>query len=75
MELQANWKPNDNYALGLVTQEQSLTMVLHVIIQTQQRVGSACNDEMNVRVPRHQINLIGTKIFNKNYLKHLNLNT
>ena len=73
LELQTNWKPNDDYALGLVIQEQSLTMVLLVIIQTQQRLRICCNDEMNVRVPRHQLNLIGTKIFNKNLSQTLKI--
>ena len=34
---------------------------------------SACNDEMNVRVPRDQINLSGTKLVNKNLSHTVNI--
>ena len=34
---------------------------------------AACNDEMNVRVPRHQINFSGIKDFNNNLTQTLKL--
>jgi len=61
LELQTNWKSNDGYALGLgYTRTESYDGV------TCDDPDATCNDEMNVRVPRNQLNLIGTKIFNKN---------
>ena len=61
LEFQTNWKPNDNYALGLgYTRTESYDGT------TCDNPDGSCIDEMNVRVPRHQINLIGTKIFNNN---------
>ena len=68
MELQTNWKPNDNYAFGLgYTRTESYDgTTCDNPDATSAADGSACNDEMNVRVPRNQLNLIGTKIFNKN---------
>ena len=68
LEFQTNWKPNDNYALGLgYTRTESYDGTsCDNPDSTAALDGSACNDEMNVRVPRHQLNLIGTKIFNKN---------
>ena len=68
LELQTDWKPNDGYALGLgYTRTESYDGTTCDDPDTTSAAdGSACNDEMNVRVPRHQVNLIGTKIFNKN---------
>ena len=68
LELQSNWKPNDDYALGLgYTRTESYDGTTCDNPDATGGPGSAaCNDEMNVRVPRHQVNLIGTKIFNKN---------
>ena len=68
LELQTNWKPNDNYALGLgYTRTESYDgTTCDNPDSTAAADGSSCNDEMNVRVPRNQLNLIGTKIFNKN---------
>jgi vitamin B12 transporter len=68
LELQTNWKPNDNYAFGLgYTRTESYDgTTCDNPDATSAADGSACNDEMNVRVPRNQLNLIGTKIFNKN---------
>ena len=67
LELQTNWKPNDDYALGLgYTRTESYDGTTCDNPNSTAGPGSAaCNDEMNVRVPRHQLNLIGTKIFNK----------
>ena len=68
LELQTNWKPNDGYALSLgYTRTESYDgTTCDDPDATSAADGSACNDEMNVRVPRNQLNLIGTKIFNKN---------
>jgi len=68
LELQSNWKPSKNYALGFgYTRTESRDGTTCDNPDSTTGPGSAaCNDEMNVRVPRHQINLIGTKIFNKN---------
>ena len=67
LEFQTNWKPNDNYAFGLgYTRTESYDGPTCDNPDSTTGPGSAaCNDEMNVRVPRHQLNLIGTKIFNK----------
>ena len=60
LELQTNWKPNDDYTLGLgYTRTESYDGT------TCDNPDGSCIDEMNVRIPRHQLNLIGTKIFNK----------
>jgi vitamin B12 transporter len=66
LELQTNWKPNDDYALGFgYTRTESYDGTTCDNPDSTAGPGSAaCIDEMNVRVPRHQINLIGTKIFN-----------
>ena len=67
LELQTNWKPNDDYALGFgYTRTESYDGTTCDNPDSSAGPGSAaCIDEMNVRVPRHQLNLIGTKIFNK----------
>jgi vitamin B12 transporter len=56
LELQTNWKPNNDYFLGL-----GYTRTETYDGTTCDNPDGRCNDEMNVRVPRHQINLIGTK--------------
>ena len=68
LELQTNWRPNDDYALGFgYTRTESYDGTTCDNPDSTAGPGSAaCNDEMNVRVPRHQLNLLGTKIFNKN---------
>ena len=68
LELQTNWKPNDNYALGFgYTRTESYDGTTCDNPGSTGGPGSAaCNDEMNVRVPRHQINLVGTKTVNDN---------
>ena len=75
LELQTNWKPNDNYALGFgYTRTESYDGTSCDNPDSTAGPGSAaCIDEMNVRVPRHQLNLIGTKIFNKNLSQTLKL--
>ncbi|MDC0562981.1 TonB-dependent receptor [Candidatus Pelagibacter ubique] len=68
LELQANWKPSDKYILGFgYTRTESYDGT------TCDNPDGSCIDEMNVRVPRHQLNLIGTKIFNKNLSQTLKL--
>ena len=75
LEFQTNWKPNDNYALGLgYTRTESYDgTTCDNPNSSAANDGSSCNDEMNVRVPRNQLNLIGTKIFNKNLSQTLKL--
>ena len=67
LELQTNWKPNDNYFIGFgYTRTESYDGTTCDDPDSTAGPGSAaCIDEMTVRVPRDQINLIGTKIFNK----------
>ena len=67
LEFQTNWKPNDNYSFGLgYTRTESYDGPTCDNPDSTAGPGSAaCNDEMNVRVPRHQLNFNGTKIFNK----------
>ena len=75
LELQANWKPSDFYFLGLgYTRTESYDGTTCDNPDSTAGPGAAaCNDEMNVRVPRHQVNLIGTKIFNKKLSQTLKL--
>ncbi len=67
LELQTNWKPNDNYSLGFgYTRTESYDGTTCDDPDSTGGPGSsACIDDMTVRVPRDQINLIGTKFFNK----------
>ena len=75
LELQTNWKPNDDYALGFgYTRTESYDGT--TCDNPDSSAGpesAACIDEMNVRVPRHQINLIGTKIFNNDLSQTLKI--
>jgi vitamin B12 transporter len=75
LEFQTNWKPNNDYALGLgYTRTESYDGPTCDNPDSSAGLGSAaCIDEMNVRVPRHQINLIGTKIFNNNLSQTLKI--
>jgi vitamin B12 transporter len=75
LELQTNWSPSDEYAFGFgYTRTESYDGTTCDNPDSTAGPGSAaCNDEMNVRVPRHQVNLIGTKIFNKNLSQTLKL--
>ncbi len=61
LELQTNWKPNDNYAFGL-----GYTYTSSYDGTTCDNPDGSCNDEMNVRVPRNQMHLVGTKILDNN---------
>ena len=67
LELQTNWKPNDNYSLGFgYTRTESYDGTTCDDPDSTGGPGSsACIDDMTVRVPKDQINLIGTKFFNK----------
>ena len=68
LELQTNWKLSDNYFLGFgYTRTESYDGT------TCDNPDGSCIDEMNVRIPRHQINLIGTKNFNNNLSHTLKL--
>lgn len=68
LELQTNWEPSDNYILGFgYTRTESYDGT------TCDNPDGSCIDEMNVRVPRHQINLIGTKNINNNLSHTLKL--
>ncbi len=64
LEFQTDWKPNDNYSLGFgYTRTESYDGTTCDDPDSTGGPGSAsCIDEMNVRVPRDQINLIGSKI-------------
>jgi vitamin B12 transporter len=75
LELQTNWKPNDDYAFGFgYTRTETYDGTTCDNPDSSAGPGTAaCNDEMNVRVPRHQANLIGTKIFNSNLSQTLKL--
>jgi vitamin B12 transporter len=68
LELQANLTPSDNYSFSLgYTRTESYDGTTCDNPDSSGGPGlAACNDEMNVRVPRNQLNLVGTKIFNKN---------
>ena len=70
LEFSGNWEPNNDYILSLGytgTKSRDGTTCDNPGA-TGGPGANRCNDEMNVRVPRHQIHLIGTN-FNNN-LKH-----
>ena len=75
LELQTNWKPNDNYFLGFgYTRTESYDGTTCDDPDSTGGPGSsACIDDMTVRVPRDQINLIGTKFFNKDLSQTLKI--
>jgi vitamin B12 transporter len=75
LEIQTNWRPNDNYALGFgYTRTESNDGTTCDNPDSTAGPGSAaCNDEMNVRVPRHQVKLVGTKKVNNNLSHSLKL--
>ena len=75
LELIANWKLSDNYSFDLgYTRTESHDGTTCDNPDASGGPGTAaCNDEMNVRVPRHQINLSGTKILNNNLTQTLKL--
>ncbi len=75
LEFQTNWKPSNNYSFDLgYTRTESYDGTTCDNPDSSGGPGSAaCNDEMNVRVPRHQINFIGTKILNDNLIQKIKL--
>ncbi len=75
LELQTNWKPNNKYDLGFgYTRTESYDGTTCDDPDSTAGPGTAaCIDEMNVRIPRHQINLIGKKNFNNNLSQTLKI--
>ena len=75
LELMADWKMNENYSfnLGYTRTESHDGTTCDDPDATGGPGSSACNDEMNVRVPRHQINLSGVHIFNNNLTQTINI--
>jgi len=67
-ELQTEWKPDEKHILNLgYTRTESFDGTTCDNPDSTGGPGSAaCNDEMNVRVPRNQINLKGTKFIKNN---------
>ena len=74
LELQADWKPTDTVDLKFgYTNTESYDGTTCDNPDSTGGPGSAkCNDEMDVRVPRNQINLSGSKIINRNLSHTLN---
>ena len=68
LEFQSDWKPNDdyNFKLGYTRTESFDGTTCDNPDATGGEGSTPCNDEMNVRVPRDQINFSGTKFLNKN---------
>ena len=75
LEFQADWKPSEDLGLSLgYTKTESYDGTTCDNPNSTGGPGSsACNDEMNVRVPRDQINLSGTKLINKNLSHTVNI--
>ena len=78
LEFQANWKPSDNYALSFgYTRTESYDGSTCDDPNASGGPGLTtlikCIDEMNVRVPRHQVNFKGTKNINNNLSHTLKL--
>ncbi len=75
LEFQADWKPSEDLGLSLgYTKTESYDGTTCDNPDSTGGPGSsACNDEMNVRVPRDQINLSGTKLINKNLSHTVNI--
>ncbi len=75
LEFQVDWKPSEDLGLSLgYTKTESYDGTTCDNPDSTGGPGSsACNDEMNVRVPRDQINLSGTKLINKNLSHTVNI--
>ena len=75
LELLSNWSPVENYSfeLGYTRTESYDGTTCDNPDATGGPGSAACNDEMNVRVPRHQINFSGIKDFNNNLTQTLKL--
>ena len=73
LELQADWKPTDTVDLKFgYTNTESYDGTTCDNPDSTGGQAHKCNDEMNVRVPRNQINLSGSKIINRNLSHTLN---
>ena len=75
LELLANWKPAENYSfeIGYTRTESHDGTTCDDPDATGGPGSAACNDEMNVRVPRHQINFSGVKNLNNNFTQTVKL--
>ena len=75
LEFQADWKPSEDLglSLGYTKTESHDGTTCDNPDSTGGPGSSACNDEMNVRVPRDQINFSGTKLINKNLSHTVNI--
>ena len=75
LELMAGWKMNENYSfnLGYTRTESHDGTTCDDPDATGGPGSAACNDEMNVRVPRHQINLSAINILNNNLTQTINI--
>ncbi len=67
LELNADWELSESYMFkfGYTMTESYDGTTCDNPDSTGGQGSSACNDEMNVRVPRDQVNFSGTKIFNE----------
>ena len=74
-EFQADWKPSEDIGLsvGYTKTESHDGTTCDNPDSTGGPGSSPCNDEMNVRVPRDQINLSGTKLVNKDLSHAVNI--
>ena len=75
LEFMADWKMNENYTfnLGYTRTESHDGTTCDNPDATGGPGSAACNDEMNVRVPRHQINFSGSNVLNNNLTQTLKL--
>ena len=74
IELMTNWKPNNySFNLGYTRTESYDGTTCDNPDATGGPGSAACNDEMNVRVPRHQVNFSGSKFFQNNLTQTIKL--
>ena len=75
LELLSNWSPIESYSfeLGYTRTESYDGTTCDNPDATGGPGSAACNDEMNVRVPRHQINFSGIKNLSNNFAQILKL--
>ena len=75
LEAMANWKMSKNYSfnLGYTRTESHDGTTCDNPDATGGPGSAACNDEMNVRVPRHQINFSGSNVLNNNLTQTIKL--
>ena len=50
-----------------------MVQLVTILMQLEVPGSAACNDEMNVRVPRHQINFSGSNVLNNNLTQTIKL--